>query len=116
MLKGFTDRSDICKEFNIESFDGAVVYAENEQEGYEGSAAVVYAHGGKLFMVTGSHCSCYGFEGMWEPDEVTIEMLQKMAASPYKSTDQRAAEYVIEHLSQFHEPSVDALVAKIALT
>lgn len=31
---------------------------------------------GKLFEVQGSHCSCYGFEGQFEPQETSLEYLK----------------------------------------
>lgn len=31
---------------------------------------------GKLFEVHGSHCSCYGFEGQFEPEPTTLEYLK----------------------------------------
>lgn len=31
---------------------------------------------GKLFETHGSHCSYYGFEGQFEPEETTVEYLQ----------------------------------------
>lgn len=31
---------------------------------------------GNLFEVNSSHCSCYGFEGQWEPEPTTIEYLK----------------------------------------
>lgn len=30
---------------------------------------------GKLFENHASHCSCYGFEGQWEPEETTLKYL-----------------------------------------
>lgn len=30
----------------------------------------------KLLEVSGGHCSCYGFEGQWEPQEVEVEYLK----------------------------------------
>lgn len=30
---------------------------------------------GKLYENHGGHCSCYGFEGQWEPEETEIEAL-----------------------------------------
>lgn len=44
-------------------------------EDYEGDAMVVYEHKDKLFTVEGSHCSCYGLEEQWYPEEITIEYL-----------------------------------------
>jgi hypothetical protein len=31
---------------------------------------------GKLYENHGSHCSCYGFEDQWAPEETSIEYLQ----------------------------------------
>lgn len=31
---------------------------------------------GKLFENHGSHCSCYGFEDQWTPEETTLEYLK----------------------------------------
>lgn len=31
---------------------------------------------GKLFETHGSHCSCYGFEGQFEPEETNLEYLK----------------------------------------
>jgi len=33
----------------------------------------------KLYEVNGSHCSCYGFEGQWTPEETSLEALQHRA-------------------------------------
>jgi hypothetical protein len=43
---------------------------------YSGSAYVLYASGKTLYEVHGSHCSCYGLEGQWEPEDTTIESLE----------------------------------------
>jgi len=42
---------------------------------YEGDAFVLFRKDGKLFEVNGSHCSCYGLEGQWGPEETSIEAL-----------------------------------------
>jgi hypothetical protein len=49
-----------CYEFYI---------AVNDQEDYEGSAYFLMKHRetGEFYEASGSHCSCYGFEGQWEP-------------------------------------------------
>lgn len=49
-----------------------VLWADYEAEGYEGSALVIYRQGNKVFEVSGSHCSCYGLEGQWEPEEYDL--------------------------------------------
>lgn len=42
---------------------------------YEGYAFVLFRREGKLFEVNGAHCSCYGLEGQWEPEETSIAAL-----------------------------------------
>jgi hypothetical protein len=49
----FSDKAAICEEFAIDDFDGVVIYADYEYENYEGSACVIFANEGKLFMVRG---------------------------------------------------------------
>ena len=34
---------------------------------------------GALFDVRGSHCSCYGFEGQWEPEAIELAALKARA-------------------------------------
>ena len=54
-----------------------ILFATYEVEGYEGSAWVLFydEEKKKLFEVNGSHCSCMGLEGQWEPEETTLEAL-----------------------------------------
>lgn len=51
-----------------------VIFAEYIDTCYSGSAVVVYRNGDKVYEVTGSHCSCYGLEGQWDPDEYDIDI------------------------------------------
>lgn len=53
-----------------------ILLASYEYAGYEGSAFVLFRKDGKLYEVNGGHCSCYGLEGQWEPEETTIEALE----------------------------------------
>jgi hypothetical protein len=41
-----------------------------------GSAFVLFRRDGKLYEANGSHCSCYELEGMWEPEETTVEAIR----------------------------------------
>ena len=75
----FSNKSDVCKEFHISDFDGTVIYAAYDCESYEGSAEVVFVNNGKFFTVSGGHCSCYGLEEQWEPEEMPVEALRKIA-------------------------------------
>jgi len=49
-----------------------VLWAEYDQPSDEGYATVIYRQGDRVFEVTGLHCSCYGLEGQWEPEEYDI--------------------------------------------
>lgn len=75
----FCDWSDVASNFRIGDIGEPVaVYADYDCPSYEGYANVYYVEGGKLYHVYGSHCSCYGLEGMWEPDEMTIESVRRI--------------------------------------
>lgn len=47
-----------------------------EDYGYDGAAFVLFRKGGALYEVNGSHCSCYGLEDQWKPEETTIAALR----------------------------------------
>lgn len=44
-------------------------------DNYSGDAFVLFRKDGKYYEVNGSHCSCYGLEGQWEPEEASIDEL-----------------------------------------
>lgn len=43
---------------------------------YDFSAFVLFKRDGKLWEVNGSHCSCYGLENQWEPEETSVAALR----------------------------------------
>ena len=53
-----------------------ILFASYGCECYEGDAWVLFEQNGKLYEVSGSHCSCYGLEGQWQPEEVSLEELE----------------------------------------
>lgn len=69
--------------------DANVLLASYGTPSYEGYAFVLFERAGKLYEVNASHCSCYGLEGQWEPEETTIDELRhrlehgKLGASEY---------------------------------
>ena len=72
------DKKGIAEQFQIEEAeldDCEILYANYSLGYYEGSALIVFQKEGKLYEVNGSHCSCFGLEGMWEPEETTKEIL-----------------------------------------
>lgn len=53
-----------------------IVFAYYDNECYEGSAFVLFKQGRKLYEVHGSHCSCYGLEDQWSPEETSVKELE----------------------------------------
>lgn len=52
--------------------DPQVLFASyGTQEAYSGDAIVIYSDNGRLYEANGSHCSCYGLEGQWHPEETS---------------------------------------------
>jgi len=50
---------------------------------YEGEAFVLFERDGDLFEVLASHCSCYGFEGQWNPQPTTVAALRAQNGSVF---------------------------------
>ena len=76
---GWNNSQDVLRDFRAPS--GAlkncrVFVACYRDTDYSGSAYVLYASGKTLYEVHGSHCSCYGLEGQWEPEDTTIDSLR----------------------------------------
>jgi hypothetical protein len=72
----WSDYAEMRKDFDME-FNATfprpdqILFASYGQYSYEGDAVVIYrGDDGKLYEVQGGHCSCYGLEGQWTPDEV----------------------------------------------
>ena len=74
---GFDCREDVENNFEVKLGDDIhILYAEYDNSDYSGSAFVVFMQNGKLFEVNGSHCSCYGLEGQWDPEATTWASLK----------------------------------------
>lgn len=72
----WTNWQDVCNGFDMnEPQPDEVLAAYYAGVDYDGSAFVVYRNGDKYYTVSGSHCSCYGLEGQWAPEEYTREQL-----------------------------------------
>jgi hypothetical protein len=75
----WSNKQDVIKDFCIDSkeLDGAKVHiAWYGQGDYEGSAFVLFERDGQLYECHGSHCSCYGLEDQWGPEETTVDELE----------------------------------------
>ena len=53
-----------------------ILFASYGEDNYSGEAWVLFEKDGKLFEVNGRHCSCYGLEEQWEPEEVSLIELE----------------------------------------
>ena len=74
----FKDKKDLMEQFEIDENKLAgveILFASYGGGYYDGFAFVLFSKDGKLYEVNGSHCSCYGLEGQWSPEEVVIEEL-----------------------------------------
>ena len=77
-INGFDSIDDIFTQFDTSSevLNNAHLLYAKYRSGYEGDAYILYSKDSKLFEVHGSHCSCYGLEGQWTPEEVFIQDLE----------------------------------------
>jgi len=81
-LHDWKDKNDLIEDFeiknkkirNLENIN--ILFASYNYENYSGEAWVLFEQNGKLYEVNGSHCSCYGLEGQWNPEETTLEELK----------------------------------------
>lgn len=89
IFNGFADADDVFNRFNVkedEQKDVEFIYAYYWCD-YDGSAFVLFARKGKLYEVNGSHCSCYGLEDQWSPEETSVEALRKRNISYVRNED-----------------------------
>jgi hypothetical protein len=74
----FQSWRDVCEQFQVEVPEpDEVLLALYDQPAYEGYADVIYRVGDRYFWATASHCSCYGLEEQWEPEEYSREQLRE---------------------------------------
>ena len=78
-IQEFKSEQDVIEQYSASSdaLAGATVHLAWYGYGdYCGSSLVVFEKDGKLYEVNGSHCSCNGLEGQWEPEETSWEALR----------------------------------------
>ena len=76
VLQDFSDY-DSNYDKKEKAFDSTakILFATYTYANYSGDAFVLFEQNGKLYEVNGSHCSCYGLEGQWKPEEVNLKEL-----------------------------------------
>lgn len=76
-LNDWENKSDVFEDFVQESDETVnILFASYSDENYVGDAWVLFEQNGKLYEVNGDHCSCFGLEGQWEPEEVLLKELE----------------------------------------
>ncbi len=72
-------KEDIESYFQIgekELENANILFAFYDRENHEGRAYVLFEKNGELYEVYGSHCSCRGLEGQWEPEKSSVEAVR----------------------------------------
>lgn len=92
-LNNFTSKEDIEREYECTLPEGAdILLAWYGDGSYSGSSYVLYRLDSKLYENWGSHCSCYGLEGQWEPQETSIAALKTHTFSDWYDGEKEAYE------------------------
>ncbi len=76
---GKKGKKALLEDFNIDIDvlkDVSILLAYYRYYDYSGDAYVLFIHNDILYEVHGGHCSCYGLEGQWEPEETTAESIE----------------------------------------
>lgn len=75
-LNNFKNEQDVFDEFRHTKTDEKILFAWYGDGSWSGAAFVLFSKDGKLFEVNASHCSCYGLEDQWDPEETTADELR----------------------------------------
>ena len=78
-----------------------ILFASYGYANYSGDAFVLFEKEGKLFEVNGSHCSCMGLEGQFDPEETTIDALAFRLTEGTLGKDDWSDNEFAEELKQF---------------
>ena len=81
---GFTSVEDVLSTFKEKDLGNKeiIVAALAGDGGFEENAYVLLKDAeGNLFEVEAGHCSCFGFEGLFQPAPITREYLQQLTDS-----------------------------------
>jgi hypothetical protein len=65
-----------ASEEELKDVEILIAYESVGDYGCDSSSWFLFRKGGKLYENHGNHCSCYGFEDQWHPEETTVEYLK----------------------------------------
>lgn len=95
----FASRQDVLNQFFDHEYgkdmiapedfptEDEILFAAYGGGSYEGTATVFYRKDDKLYEVNGSHCSCYGLEDQWLPEETSVEAIKMREFDKYDYGD-----------------------------
>lgn len=61
---------------------------------YDGTSLVIFEHNGILYEVNASHCSCYGLEGQWAPEETNWKAISMRKFYDYYEEEKTIKEFI----------------------
>jgi hypothetical protein len=76
---GFQNEEDILSSYEAPADalkDATLIFAMYGGGSYDGYSFILFHKDGKYYEVNGAHCSCYGLEGQWNPEETDIAFLE----------------------------------------
>lgn len=77
-----------------------ILLASYSYECYSGDAFVLFRKDGKYYEVNGGHCSCYGLEGQWEPEETDLESIKHRLENGTLGSNEWCGNVFAEELNQ----------------
>lgn len=86
----FKNWKDVQQEYRMaEPEPDEVYFAGYSYANYNGESVVLYRRGESYYYVEGGHCSCYGLEGQWTPEEyeskeLFLKVLKSMKKHDYE--------------------------------
>ena len=92
--EGFSSKEDVAEQFRVDLTGVTIHLAYYDNRDYDAYAYVLAEMGGQLFEVYGSHCSCNGLEGQWDPEPVTIAELWETHKHRHDSVQEKIREYL----------------------
>jgi hypothetical protein len=115
-LNDWSNKKEVFNDFNEEKYDYEsdsyiiknpidedinILFASYGNANYSGDAWVMFEKEGKLFEVSGGHCSCYGLEGQWEEDEILLEEIENRLVNGTFGEDDYSDNNFKEELCKF---------------
>jgi hypothetical protein len=104
-VENFSSNEDILSNYVApdNALDGATIFLAWYGYGsYDGQSLVIFEKDGKLFEVNGSHCSCNGLEGQWEPEETSWQALAMRNLDDSYTSGAAAADRLLKELVKEH--------------